>query len=242
MKKAIKYTLVVVLGLAVVGCSKEESSAGSGGVARSIEDGGHKGVQLWKDGPYWAETNIGAQEPWESGSHFWWGDTIGYKSVESGLFQSFRFSFSDEKVPTRWKDTSTLSKEGWTTAEGVLAPKHDAAHVHWRGNWRMPTKQELEDLCEKCDWERTKLNNVEGYFVRGKGDCASARIFLPCAGYGRGTSLVGADSGLYWSSVPNSNDNRAACYLSFRSSEHRTYSDGSRYWGGTVRPVQGFTK
>ena len=35
-------------------------------------------VRLWAGGPYWAETNVGADEPWESGLYFWWGDTVGY--------------------------------------------------------------------------------------------------------------------------------------------------------------------
>ena len=35
------------------------------------------GVQLWEDGPYWAETNIGADEPWDYGYYFWWGDAVG---------------------------------------------------------------------------------------------------------------------------------------------------------------------
>ena len=28
-------------------------------------------VQLWANGPYWATTNIGAEEPWEYGYYFW---------------------------------------------------------------------------------------------------------------------------------------------------------------------------
>ncbi len=42
-------------------------------------EGEHKKVQLWKGGPYWAETNIGAEKPEDYGLYFWWGDTIGYK-------------------------------------------------------------------------------------------------------------------------------------------------------------------
>ena len=37
------------------------------------------GVQLWEDGPYWAECNVGATKPEEYGYFFWWGDTVGYK-------------------------------------------------------------------------------------------------------------------------------------------------------------------
>ncbi len=42
-------------------------------------DGSHDAVQLWEDGPYWATTNIGAEEPEDYGYYFWWGDTVGYK-------------------------------------------------------------------------------------------------------------------------------------------------------------------
>ena len=36
------------------------------------------GVQLWENGPYWAECNAGATRPEEYGYYFWWGDTVGY--------------------------------------------------------------------------------------------------------------------------------------------------------------------
>ena len=105
----------------------------------------------------------------------------------------------------------------------------------------MPTEQELRDLCQKCDWSWTSVNGVNGYSVRGRGAYASARIFLPCAGYGYGTSLDDAGSlGTYWSSVPGS-DNDYAWSLYFGSGGRGT-NDGDRYGGQSVRPVQGFTK
>ncbi len=36
------------------------------------------GIQLWENGPYWAECNVGATKPEEYGYYFWWGDTVGY--------------------------------------------------------------------------------------------------------------------------------------------------------------------
>ena len=35
----------------------------------------HDKVQLWEGGPYWATTNIGAENPEDYGYYFWWGDT-----------------------------------------------------------------------------------------------------------------------------------------------------------------------
>ncbi len=208
---------------------------------------GHKGVQLWEGGLYWAEANIGAEKPEDYGYYFWWGDTIGYKRegdrwVASEGTQT-DFSFGSNRTRTYHKRNDALRNEGWVTAEGVLAPKHDAACVQWGGGWRMPTKQELDDLKSKCDWEITTVNGVKGYVVCGRGAYDSASIFLPAAGRGSGSSFC--DSGLfgyYWSSVPYSNDNyRYSWRLYFYpTGYHDTHSNCYRDNGYPVRPV--FTK
>lgn len=205
---------------------------------------GHDKVQLWENGPYWATTNIGAEKPEDYGYYFWWGDTVGYKRENNKWVASdgSNSNFSFSSITTCNKNVAILQSEGWITPEGVLAPEHDAAHTHWGGDWRMPTKQEFDDLNNKCDWTWTTMNGVNGYMVRGKDDFASASVFLPCAGYCDETSLYNAGSfGLYWSSVPHSDDNYGAWYLFFNSGDH---SKGcfSRFLGHSVRPLQGFTK
>ena len=216
-------------------------------------------VQLWEGGPYWAETNIGANKPWEYGLYFWWGDTVGYRREGNAWVasdgSSENFSFDYDYAPTCGKSISTLQSEGWTTTAGVLAPEHDAAHVHWGGNWRMPTKQELNDLNSKCDWTWMTMNGVNGYVVRGRDDYASASIFLPAACHGNGTSLY-YDSiygyyhyGFYWSSVPDSdfgNDGDSSSWRLYFYWEYyrgnRSTSSTSRCEGFSVRPVQGFNE
>ena len=207
----------------------------------------HDKVQLWEGGPFWATTNIGAEEPWESGYYFWWGDTVGYKRANNSWVASdgsaSGFLFSLGNTPTSYKNISTLKNEGWIDANNTLLPEHDAAHVQLGGVWRMPTLGELDGLNSNCDWTWTTQNGVGGYLVRGRGDYASASIFLPCAGYGNGASLSNAGSdGYYWSSVPNSGSSYDSCYLYFSSSYHFTYNICDRITGQPVRPVQGFTK
>ena len=198
-------------------------------------------VQLWEGGPYWATTNIGADKPWEYGLYFWWGDTKGYYPSADGKF-SFNFASDNSAIYTLGKSVSELQSAGWVTSAGVLASKHDAAHVHWGGAWRMPTYQELYDLCnDKCDWTWMTMNGVNGYVFRGRGSYASNSIFLPCAGSSSGTSLYNAGSiGTYWSSVPYS-DRNYAWHLDFYSSGPDT-GYYYRIGGRSVRPVQGFTK
>ncbi len=214
----------------------------------------HDMVQLWKGGPYWATTNIGAAKPEDYGYYFWWGDTVGYKREGDAWVasdgSSANFSFSRSNTPTYYKSITMLQSQGWIVSKDgtyVLVPGHDAAHVHWGGEWRMPTEQELSDLVNKCGWTWTRQNGVRGYIVSGRGDYASASIFLPCVGDGYGVSLRDAGSlGRYWSSVPGSADvYDYAWLLSFSSDYHNAigltnYND-CRSYGRSVRPVQGFT-
>ena len=209
--------------------------------ATKKDDGKPKGIQLWEGGPYWADRNVGASSPEDSGLYFWWGDTVGYRP--SG--NTFGFSFN-QAVATYNKSIDQLQSEGWIVNNNgtyVLAPSHDAARAHWGGSWRMPTSSELNALFSlKCDWTWTTQNGVNGYIVRGRGDYASNSIFLPRAGYGNGTSLgdSGSDGG-YWSSVPGS-DSNDSWGLYFGSGYLITsYYYYYRYYGRSVRPVQGFT-
>ena len=203
-------------------------------------------VQLWDGGPYWATTNIGAEKPEDYGYYFWWGDTVGYKRENNKWVASdgsnSNFSFSSGNTPKYIKSISTLKNERCITSDGVLAPSHDAAHVHWGGNWRMPTENELSALNNKCDWTWTTLNGVNGYIVKGRGAYASNSIFLPAAGLGYGASLYDPGSyGSYWSSVLYS-DSNYAWNLRFGSGYHDTDDGYRRYYGQSVRPVLGFTK
>ena len=209
--------------------------------------GTHDKVQLWENGPYWATTNIGAEKPEDYGYYFWWGDTVGYTREGDAWVatdgSSSNFSFSESNVPTTEMYYDTLQSEGWIVSQDgvyVLAPAHDAAHVKWGGNWRMPTYAEQSALINNCDWIWASKNGVNGCEVRGRGDYASNSIFLPCSGSGNGTLLYFSGSyGDYWSSVPSSGI-YYSLDLYFSSSGHSSASS-SRRLGFPVRPVQGFT-
>jgi len=200
-----------------------------------VPKGKPKKVQLWAGGPYWADRNIGADAPWEYGLYFWWGDTTGHRP-------GYNFSSGNSAIYTYGKSVSELQSAGWVTSSGVLAPSHDAAHVKWGGAWRMPTKQEFDGLNNNCDWTWTTQNGVNGYAVRGRGAYASNSIFLPAAGYCYGTSLNYSGSfGYYRSSVPDSVYDYAYV-LFFNSGYHYTSYNFRRFYGQSVRPVQGLAK
>ena len=210
--------------------------------------GSHGEVQLWEGGPYWAATNIGAKNPEDYGYYFWWGDTVGYKRVNDVWVATDGSSsgYSFRSAPTCNKRPRDLKNEGWIVKPGVLAPEHDAAHVHWGGDWRMPTDTELAALNSNCDWTWTTRNGVKGYIVRGRDDFAGNSIFLPCAGLGgfKGASIAQAgDAGCYWSAVPSSGNysHYSSWFINIHAGGHYIF-DNSRNLGQSIRPVRGLAK
>ncbi|MBO5796553.1 MAG: InlB B-repeat-containing protein [Bacteroides sp.] len=213
-------------------------------VSGVVEKGRDK-VQLWEGGPYWATTNIGAEKPEDSGYYFWWGDTVGYKwendkwVASDGL--NLDFSFKADNVPTYGQSESSI--RGWVDSKGCLLSKNDAAHVHWCGDWRMPTYSELCILLSGCEWTSVITNGVDGYIVRGKGEYASNSIFLPCPGYAYGMSRKFGASGYWSSSRAADNVNWGGSYLLrfFNASsddlDYWKVEYTSRHYGYLVRPV-----
>lgn len=206
------------------------------------------GVQLWENGPYWAECNVGAKQPEECGYYFWWGDAVGcMRNANNDGWISVRdstsYSFND--CPTYLKYSSQLQSEGYIDTTGNLVAAHDAATTYFGTPWRMPTGDDLGALTKNCTTIWTTRNGVAGRLVTGKGDYASKSIFLPAAGIGYGSNL--ADFGLSgnYLSGEESPDSRYARYLYFSNSSdlwHRVSNWDSRNAGQSVRPVRGFAQ
>ncbi len=170
-----------------------------------------KWVQLWENGPKFAEYNVGAASATGSGGFYCWG-----KSFD--------------------QDPSEYYKEGTEPLSG----SDDTATKLWGSNWRMPTKAEFEALLANCAAEWTTINNVSGRKFTGKGDYASCSIFLPAAGYCdyyahgsddfRGQNIMGR----YWSSTP---DGTSEAYDLFFYSGYQSLLIENRTNGYTVRAV-----
>lgn len=212
----------------------------------------HAGVQLWEGGPFWAECNVGAENPEDPGYYFWWGDTVGYVrnagdtgwvSVD-GKGTSIEFKRADPVASQNCNhDKAWLEKNDWIDANGHLLLKHDAARKHLGGNWRLPTHAEIYALCRenRCDLEWTTQNGVKGCLVKGKGSFSGKRIFLPVAGVGSGnTHLDKGTHGRFWTSEPNKDSTFSAMILGMDWSNKflLDYNNVDRCCGQSIRAVR----
>ena len=190
---------------------------------------GHEYVDLGlPSGLLWATCNVGATSPEAYGDYFAWGETEPAPNN----------NYSSSNCSTYGLSNSELQSQGYIDGEGNLTAQYDAATANWGGDWRMPTKTEMQELINNCTWTWTTQNGVNGYKVTSKVN--SNYIFLPAAGYRYGSLLCNAGyGGDYWSSSPNESNSYFAYSLNLLSDDHSIYNLDYRTDGQGVRPVCG---
>ena len=187
-----------------------------------VKHEGHEYVDLGLS-VKWATCNVGATSPEEYGDYFAWGET------------TTKSNYSRSNCPTYGLSISQLQSRGYIDSEGNLTSQYDAATANWGGDWRMPTKAELQELKDKCTWTWTIQNGVRGYNVKGPNGNS---IFLRCAGRRDESSLD--DAGKYanfWSSTSGVNDRGLFAYDLYFGGGKLGVEQTSRYVGRSVRPV-----
>lgn len=190
----------------------------------------------------WANVNVGASLLSDYGQYFSWGDITGYYNSDNRPFPANSYIYNP------LGDNSTFTKYNTTDGLTQLEVADDAATHIWGSPWRIPTKEEWDELYANCTFTKTDspctgfrvTSNKEGY--------TSNSIFLPSAGaireessgagYGDYGRYYQGDRGYYWSSVRGSTASQAYyLYISYSTNYvNVTYSD--RYRGYTIRPVQ----
>lgn len=191
---------------------------------------GHEYVDLGlPSGIKWATMNVGATKPEEYGDYFAWGEI---EPKEEYNWETYKWCNGSQKTQTKYCTSLTF---GTVDGKTVLDPEDDVAHVKWGGSWRMPTKEEQDELREKCTWTWTSLNGVYGRKVTGPNGNS---IFLPAAGYRYNSIPSNAGPyGNYWSSSLRSGDMSFGAYYFYFSSGVVDWNDDDRYYGNSVRAV-----
>ena len=178
----------------------------------------------------WATMNVGARRPEAYGAWFAWGETVPKTTYN---WSTYKFELGTDYSGPFSKYVPN-SSYGTVDNKTVLDPEDDAAHVNWGGSWRMPTKEEQDELRTKCTWTWTTQNGVNGRLVTGPNGNS---IFLPAVGRRGGTNLYEAGAyGFYWSSSLNTVNPNYAYRVYFNFDDVR-WLGFNRCYGYSVRAV-----
>lgn len=93
-------------------------------------------------GLLWAKCNMGTTKPTEPGDYYAWGETSTKKKYYSDNYKHFKIDGGIKVLKYNEKD----GKE-------VLELEDDAANAYLGVGYRIPTKEDWEELLEDCEWE-----------------------------------------------------------------------------------------
>lgn len=206
--------------------------------------GNHSYVDLGlSSGIKWATYNVGASKSIEYGDYFAWGETEpkdiytaatykfetdSFKTIDKGAGSwkgYYKYTVDDKS--NQWSSSKIL----WYDSDGnfigdsltTLLPEDDAATVNWGSEWRMPTKEEWQELIDGCERVKTEDYNgsgVAGWIYTSKVNGNS--IFFPAAGERRTVSYNVGEDCEYWSSSILRTSGANFVYNYFFSEEDRS--------------------
>lgn len=167
-------------------------------------------------GILWAKYNVGASSPEEYGGYYAWGET-------------------EEKSSYTWENYKWRSN---IIGPNISGTEHDVASIKWGNGARLPSLNEVKELCNHCSWEY----NSTGALITGPN---GNKILIPFASAMIGNRLHDDPrmSAFVWSGTAEENDdNQAAFCLEFgvdiESGWEYFYGDEGCQYGFSVRPVK----
>lgn len=195
----------------------------------------------------WASMNVGAKKPTDYGLYFQWADSEGAEETPPTTSKNYSWETTPYYVGTESGGGSgggtqaDFSKYNGVDGKVVLDATDDAATKLWGSAYRIPTKEECQELLDYCtyqwvtDYQNSGVNGalftsrVEGH--------TNDKIFIPAAGVC--VDGVVDDVGEYgdvWSSSLDTDYPKNAFSFYFNSVDYDVYYD-YRYGGLSVRAV-----
>lgn len=168
-------------------------------------------------GTKWSMLNIGADDIYDPGIQFTWGNLYSVFEGERG-----------EKSP--------LNNVAINDIQGNY--DYDVARDRWGWNWMIPNKKDFEELLDNCTWHLLTQDNKpietdRGYCIIGIGPNGNAIIFPYITVESTGDSMVFGTE--LWTSQPYSGAKNAAYLVNFL--DKQLITKGNRNDALFIRPI-----
>ena len=228
----MKSTLFSLFSLALTVSLTAMSLSASSDVPATGECNGHDWVDLGLS-VKWATCNLGAASPSQSGDYYAWGETALKKEYTWSTYKYCKANGDNCDVFLKYNTEETY---GEIDNKTLLELTDDAARVNWGGSWRMPTKEEFEELIENCTVKWVDQGSIRGCFVTSKKNGNS--IFFPAAGFFSGESAhYVRNIGFYWTSAFDPDDDYLQAWTLELNSSLFWVGKMDRFCGNPIRPV-----
>ena len=190
-------------------------------------------------GTLWAACNIGANTPTEYGDYFAWGETQAKSYFGCDNYQHCNGCEYNENFNlitiTKYCSNPAFGYNGFMDDQMILLPEDDAATAILGEDWRLPTKEEWDELLQNTTVKFTNANGTDGLLLTASN---GACIFLPAGGFLTEDILwYPGFFGNYWASSLYKDEPDSSWDLAF-TSDLNYVSKSYRFCGRSVRAVR----
>ena len=182
----------------------------------------------------WAKCNVGAKKETDYGDYFMWGSIIP-NTTDACIWANAPFNNGSSSC----NKTYFNSVKDTVCPNGILAKEYDAAAQIMGDEWRMPTRDEFQELLDNTDNEW--IEDFNGSGVNGRKFTSKINgnsIFIPASGVRSGSAFC--YQGIFshvWSSSLVTESPFFAWDLYFNSGGISAHSGSARYFRFAVRGV-----
>ena len=197
-------------------------------------------------GALWCKYNVGAT--CESDAKSWYGNYFTWGDIEPANnkmcnWENYKYVNGSKKTLTKYCPDDKIDywcDKGNPDNKLVLDKEDDMVNANMGYDWKMPTNEQLQELIDNTTSEWVKnYNDIQGLngrlFISNTND---NELFMPAAGYQRGSVVYDVGSDIYvWSSMLYV-DNPSYAYI-LSADMYRTYgySYDFRYHGFSIRGI-----
>ena len=164
----------------------------------------------------WATCNMGAKTPMDKGDLYAWGETRTKTSYTTSNY--------------KWLSGNSFTKYNSVDKLVELEHEDDAAFVNWGNGWRIPSKENVDELIKYCTIEQKYVDDIYGCLITGTN---GKSIFIPA-----NVNSSDGPMGHYWTTTRGgiSLDHPTMMYFSTKYAFTTKYST-ERQYGLGIRPV-----
>ena len=175
-------------------------------------------------GKLWANLDLGANVAEDNGDYYAWGESQPKSSYTQSNYQFYR--------------NGSYVNIGYD----IGGTQYDAATMNMSKLWRLPTREECEELCNHCNWEQVTVNGVSCYKASSKTH-PERFIYFPKTHLRDGSGWYSSYSGQGLFMASNLREESAEHCLYLYGDNHvaGTGNGEKRYRGMTVRAIADVT-
>ena len=172
----------------------------------------------------WADKNVGAAKTEDVGRYYAWG-------VKEPYSAPFTYEWFNGSKVKKYVSQDSHSESGTADGLTVLVAADDVASAESEGEWRMPTKEEIDELKALDCLEGYELNGKKGLLFVGNGDNG---LFIPYGGYkDKSDTPVRTDYAYLWSSSLVTASSSAPEYIDYGAYTLQNIVEGHVGWKTT---------